>query len=171
MIGLVYFAAFAATVPLANFLIGNVGTVCVPMGPCLIPVAPGLLAPSGVLVIGAALVLRDLVHETMGARSALLAILVGAALSLGFASPGLAVASVAAFVLAEVADLIVYSKIRARSFGLAILASGLVGAFVDSAAFLLLAFGSLDYLAGQVVGKVWATALAFGALSLRRDSV
>ena len=34
--------------------LGNVGTVCVPNGPCLIPVAPGLMAPSGVLLIGAA---------------------------------------------------------------------------------------------------------------------
>ena len=46
-------ASFLATIPAANYLIGNVGTVCIPNGPCLIPVAPGLMAPSGVLMIGA----------------------------------------------------------------------------------------------------------------------
>ena len=35
-------------------------------GPCLIPVAPGLMAPSGVTMIGLALVLRDLVQRRLG---------------------------------------------------------------------------------------------------------
>jgi hypothetical protein len=35
-----------------------------------------------------------------------------------------------------------------------------VGLLVDSVLFLLLAFGSLDFLAGQVVGKAWMTLLA-----------
>ena len=39
---------------------------CVPQGPCLVPVAPGLLAPSGVLTVGAALVLRDVVQRCLG---------------------------------------------------------------------------------------------------------
>ena len=56
--GYFYLAAFALCIPAANWLIGNVGTFCVPKGPCLIPVAPGLTAPSGVLMIGLALVLR-----------------------------------------------------------------------------------------------------------------
>ena len=46
---------FLASVPFANWLIQHVGTVCVPAGPCLVPVAPGLMAPSGVLAAGAAL--------------------------------------------------------------------------------------------------------------------
>ena len=33
----------------------RVGTTCVPDGPCLTPVLPGLMVPSGVLMIGAAL--------------------------------------------------------------------------------------------------------------------
>ena len=37
-------AAFVATVPAANWLIGNVGTTCVPNGPCLLPVGFGLSA-------------------------------------------------------------------------------------------------------------------------------
>src|SRR6185437_10151264 len=70
-------AAFAATIPLANWLIGNVGTVCIPQGPCLLPVGFGLTAPSGVLVVGASLVLRDMVHEAGGAKAALTAIGLG----------------------------------------------------------------------------------------------
>jgi hypothetical protein len=31
----------------------------------------------------------------------------------------------------------------------------LVGAVIDSAVFLWLAFGSLDFLLGQVIGKAW----------------
>jgi hypothetical protein len=76
----------------------------------------------------------------------------------------LVLASVAAFLLAELADLAVYTPLRARRLGLAVLASGLVGSVVDSAVFLWLAFGSLDFIAGQVVGKLWMSALA--ALSL-----
>ena len=62
-----YLAVFILTIPAANWLISNIGTVCVPNGPCLVPVAPGLMAPSGVLMIGLALVMRDAVHEHLGA--------------------------------------------------------------------------------------------------------
>lgn len=47
--------------------------------------------------------------------------------------------------------------------------SGLAGAVVDSAAFLLIAFGSLDYLAGQVVGKFWLTLAALPVLMAVRQ--
>lgn len=153
-------AAFAATVPAANWLIGNVGTTCIPDGPCLIPVGFGLTAPSGVLMIGTALVLRDMVHEAGGIRAALVAIAIGGALSWFVAPPALVLASVAAFLLAELADLAVYAPLRRRRLGLAVLASGAVGAVVDSAAFLWLAFGSLDFIAGQALGKLWMSAAA-----------
>ena len=42
-LGWTAFALFLASVPFANWLIGHVGTTCVPGGPCLVPVAPGLL--------------------------------------------------------------------------------------------------------------------------------
>ena len=153
-------AAFAATIPLANWLIGNVGTVCIPQGPCLLPVGFGLTAPSGVLVIGASLVLRDMVHEAGGAKAALVAIAIGGVLSALFASPALLVASVLAFILAELADLAVYAPLRKRRLWLAVLLSGLAGAIVDSAVFLWVAFGSLDYIAGQTIGKLWMTLAA-----------
>lgn len=157
-------ALFLLTIPLANWLIGNVGTVCVPDGPCLLPVGFGLMAPSGVAVIGLALVLRDWLHEVAGVRWVLCAIALGGVLSAAVAPPALVVASVLAFVLAELADLGVYAPLRRRRLVLALLLSGLVGSIVDSAIFLWLAFGSLDYLAGQVVGKAWATLVASVAL-------
>ena len=58
-VGMAAFAVFLGCVPLANWLILHVGTVCVPSGPCLVPVAPGIMAPSGVLTVGVALVLRQ----------------------------------------------------------------------------------------------------------------
>ena len=56
--GIIFLVLFCLTIPAANWMIGQVGTICVPDSACLIPVAPGLLAPSGVIMIGAALVLR-----------------------------------------------------------------------------------------------------------------
>ncbi len=157
--------AFAATVPAANWLIGHVGTECIPNGPCLLPVGFGLSAPSGVLMIGAALVLRDAVHEAAGIKVAILAILAGALLSAFLAPPALVLASVAAFALAEFADLAVYTPLRKQNFGLAVLASGIVGSIIDSAVFLWLAFGSLAFIEGQVLGKLWMSLAAFIAVT------
>lgn len=161
-------AAFAATIPAANWLIGNIGTECIPNGPCLLPVGFGLHAPSGVLVIGAALVLRDMVHEAGGLRAALAAILIGSAIAWLVAPPALVFASVAAFLLAELADLAVYAPLRKKQLGLAVLASGAVGAAVDSAVFLWLAFGSLDFISGQILGKFWMSLAAFMAIASLR---
>lgn len=159
MIGYLALALYALTIPAANWMIGNVGD-CIPNGPCLIPVGFGLIAPSGVLMIGAALVLRDAVHSLLDWRWAVAAIGCGAALSFGFSPPSLVAASVSAFVLSELADLAVYAPLRKRRIVLAVLASGIVGATIDSAAFLWLAFGSLDFMAGQLLGKLWMTILA-----------
>jgi len=161
MIGYIAFGLFALTIPAANWLIGNLGSECVPSGPCLVPVGFGLMAPSGVLMVGAALVLRDVVHERLGAKWALSAIASGAALSALFAPPALVVASVAAFVCAELADFAVYAPLRARNQAIAVAASGIAGAIIDSMLFLWLAFGSLELVEGQVLGKLWMS--IFGA--------
>lgn len=168
MIGYIALILFAATIPLANWLIGSVGTVCIPDGPCLVPVGFGLMAPSGVLMVGAALVLRDIVHERLGVQWAVAAIAFGAMASAFVAPPALVVASVAAFALAELADLAVYTPLRARQMGLAVLASGVVGSIVDSAVFLSLAFGSLSLIEGQVLGKVWMSLAAFPVVTVLR---
>ena len=59
---------FILTIPLSNWVILHVGFVCPENGPCLIPVWPGLMAPSAVLLAGLSLVLRDLVHHYLGSR-------------------------------------------------------------------------------------------------------
>ena len=158
--GFLFLLGFGLCIPAANWLIGNVGTVCVPNGgPCLIPVAPGLLAPSGVLMIGLALVLRDMVQRRLGLGWAGAAVLAGAALSALLAPPALVVASAAAFLVSEAADLAVYTPLQRR------------GLVLDSLVFLLLAFGSLDFLVGQVVGKLWMVlaSLPFVGWLRRRD--
>lgn len=167
---LVAIAAFAATVPAANWMIEHVGFQPDPNGPHVIPVGFGFSAPSGVLMVGAGLVLRDIVHEIGGARAAFVAILIGAVLSWFVASPALVIASVAAFALAETADLLVYAPLRKRQLGLAVLASGAVGAAVDSAVFLWLAFGSLAFVEGQIIGKLWMSLAALPILSWLRST-
>jgi uncharacterized PurR-regulated membrane protein YhhQ (DUF165 family) len=167
--GVLFLAGFALCIPAANWLIGNAGTVCPPGGPCLIPVAPGLMAPSGVLMIGLALVLRDLVQRRLGLVTAAVAVLAGAALSAAFAPPALVVASAVAFLLSEGADLAVYTPLQRRGLTLAVAASSVVGLVVDSLVFLWLAFGSLEFLAGQVLGKAWMVLLALPVIHrLRR---
>src|SRR5262245_19438045 len=169
--GTIFLVLFCLTIPVANWMIGNVGTVCVPKGPCLVPVAPGVMAPSGVLMVGAALVLRDLVQRRIGVEFGIGAIIAGAALSAGLAPPSLVLASATAFLLSEFADFAVYTPLARRRLVAAVVASSVAGLIVDSIVFLWLAFGSLDFLFGQVLGKLWMVLLAipFVAWMRRRD--
>jgi len=169
--GYIFLVLFCLTIPAANWLIGHVGTVCVPNGPCLVPVAPGIMAPSGVLMIGLALVLRDLVQRRLGVEFGIGAIIVGAAISAGLAPPTLVVASAAAFLLSEFADFAVYTPLARRQLVVAVIASSVVGLVVDSIVFLWLAFGSLEFLVGQIIGKLWMVLLAipFVMYMRRRD--
>lgn len=129
----------------------------------LVNVAPGLLAPAGVYFAGITFSLRDAVRERLGYWRALAAVAVGALLS-AFLSPQLALASGIAFGLSEGLDALVYEPLRKRGWLAAVAASNVVGFAVDSAVFLLLAFGSLEFLAGQLVGKGWMTLAAIAAL-------
>jgi|SRR5215468_1222366 len=169
--GYIFLVLFCLTIPAANWLIGHAGTVCVPNGPCLVPVAPGIMAPSGVLMIGLALVLRDLVQRRLGVEFGIGAIIVGAAISAGLAPPTLVVASAAAFLLSEFADFAVYTPLARRRLVVAVIASSVVGLVVDSIVFLWLAFGSLEFLIGQIIGKLWMVLLAipFVMYMRRRD--
>ena len=169
--GYIFLVLFCLTIPAANWLIGHAGTVCVPNGPCLVPVAPGVMAPSGVLMIGLALVLRDLVQRRLGVEFGIGAIIVGAAISAGLAPPSLVVASAAAFLLSEFADFAVYTPLARRRLVVAVFTSSVVGLVVDSIVFLWLAFGSLEFLTGQIIGKLWMVLLAipFVVYMRRRD--
>lgn len=163
--GYLFLALFTACIPAANWLIQHVGTVCVPNGPCLIPVAPdftggSIMAPSAVLVVGLAFVLRDMVQRRLGVGFAALAVIVGAGLSALLAPPALVIASGVAFLISELADLAVYTPLQKRRLVLAVVASSIVGLVVDSMIFLQLAFGSLDHLLGQIIGKSWMVLFA-----------
>jgi len=142
--------AYVATIWLANWAITTFG---------LVPVGFGLLAPAGVYFAGLAFTFRDLTQDSLGRRWTYAAIVIGAALS-GFLSGPLAIASALAFLVSETADLMVYTPLRERRWLLAVAASNLVGLTIDSILFLSIAFRSLDFLAGQVVGKIEMTVLA-----------
>ncbi len=170
--GTIFLVLFCLTVPAANWMIGNIGTVCPADSPCLVPVAPGLMAPSGVLMIGAALVLRDMVQRRLGVEFGVGAIVAGALISAAIAPAALVTASAAAFLLSELVDFAVYTPLARRRLVLAVVASGMAGLVIDSIVFLWLAFGSLDFLAGQIVGKAWMVLLSIPLVALlrRRDA-
>jgi uncharacterized PurR-regulated membrane protein YhhQ (DUF165 family) len=169
--GFAFLVAFGLTIPVANWMIGHVGTACTVDGVCLIPVFPGLMAPSGVLMIGIALVLRDLVQRRLGVAYSAGAVVVGALLSAAVAPPSLVVASGVAFLLSELADLAVYTPLARRRLVTAVVVSSLAGLVVDSVIFLWLAFGSLDFVMGQIAGKAWMVLLSipFVRYLRRRD--
>lgn len=164
------FAGFVATVVGANWALGRYGVVSVGFG---------LTAPAGVYFAGLAFGLRDALHETAGRWWVLAAIATGAVVSYviedAVTIPGghgaIAVASAAAFALSELADLSVYEPLRSRSWPAAVAGSNVAGSLVDSALFLWLAFGSLDLLAGQVVGKLLMVALSLPIVWLARRAV
>ena len=158
--GYAYLVAFILTIPAANWMIGNVGTVCPENSPCLIPVGFGIMAPSGVIMVGLALVLRDLVQRRLGKLWALGAIVAGALLSALIAPRALVLAAGAAVLVSELADFAVYTPLQKKRLVLAVFMSGVVGLVVDSILFLQLAFGSLDFLSGQIIGKTWMIVLA-----------
>jgi len=162
--GLAFLLAFALCIPIANWMVSNVGVVCPPGEPCLIPVAPGLMAPSAVLMAGLALVLRDMVQRRLGVWWSAGAIGLGGVLSWWAAPPALVYASVMAFMFSELADLAVYTPLQRRRLVLAVVLSGGVGLCVDTMIFLSMAFGNLDYLWGQIVGKGWMVLLAIPAI-------
>lgn len=145
-------ALFIACIPLANWAVDRYGFVSVGFG---------LMAPAGVYFAGLSFTARDVVHEQWGRLPVILAIIGGAALS-WLVAPSFAVASGVAFLFSESADLAVYEPLRKRQWTVAVVASGIVGAVVDSFLFLHLADLPSDgkSVAGLVVGKLFMVALA-----------
>lgn len=132
----------------------------------LVPMGFGLSATAGTYAAGLALLLRDVVQDTAGWRWVLAGIASGAALT-AVLSPALAVASTVAFLLAELLDMGVYTPLREGGWARAALLSGVVGAIVDTYAFLALAGFPITVhsVAGQLAGKaVWTTALPVAAV-------
>jgi uncharacterized PurR-regulated membrane protein YhhQ (DUF165 family) len=153
-LGYLWLAVFIGTVFGANWAITEFG---------IIPVGFGLAAPAGVFFAGLAFTCRDLLHDTLGRRAVVAAIVAGASLS-WWVEPTFAVASGTAFLASETLDYAVYSPLRARGWLRAVTASNVVGIVADSALFLWLAFGSLDFIEGQVVAKGYMTVGAVAIL-------
>jgi len=152
-VGAAAVALYVATIWLANYLVQHVG---------LVSVGFGLVAPAGVYCAGAALVLRNVVQRLLGRRVSVAAIFVGAGLSY-WISPSLAVASASAFLFSETADFLVYTPLASRGWTLAATSGAVVGAAIDSAIFLQLAFHDLSFWRGQFVGKM---EMALAAIAL-----
>ncbi len=155
---MIYLLAYIACIFGANWAIATFG---------FIPVWPGLYAPAGVLFVGASFTLRDFVQERLGRRWTFGAIVLGAGLSF-FVSPAFALASGVTFLISEASDFLVYTPLKGKTWLGAVAASNTVGLVVDSVLFLWLAFGSLQFVAGQIVGKLEMTILAVALLSAWR---
>jgi len=160
-IGLVAVALYIATVFAANWAIDRYGPVSVGFG---------LMAPAGVYFAGLAFTLRDITHDTLGRLWVLGAIIIGALLSAWVAvdNRDIALASGVAFLVSELFDFAVYTPLRERNWLGAVALSNIVGLVADSILFLWIAFGSLDFLEGQIVGKLWMTVLAVALLTAWR---
>lgn len=145
---MVWLALYIATIFLANWLLQTFGILDL-----------GIAVPAGTLAAGLSFTARDLVQDSLGRLWTVGAIIVGAAVS-ALVSPQLALASGVTFLVSESLDFAVYTPIRERNWTAAVAASNVVGLTIDSVLFLLLAFGSLAFLPGQIVGKVAMTVLA-----------
>ena len=175
-LALVAGAAFIATVLAANWAIGHLGTAPqFPGAPHTINVGFGLSAPSGVMFVSLALVLRDLFQWAWGGKRGSVRMLVvmlvliatGAALSYGVSAANVATASALAFAFSELADYVLFTIVAPR-WGWAVLAGGIAGAVIDSWIFLAAAFHSLDFIQGQILGKAYGVVLAALIIAARR---
>lgn len=145
-------ALYVLAIVAANWLTSQYG---------MISVLPGLTTTAGTYAAGFALLARDVVQDSAGRRGVLAAIAAGGVLT-AVASPSLAVASTTAFLVAEAADMAVYTPLRRHGWGRAVLASNVAGATLDTFVFLWLAGFPMTALAvvGQLTGKLlWATVL------------
>lgn len=131
-----------------------------------IPVGFGFEATAGTLFAGVMLASRDAVQDALGRWAVVLMIVLGTTISLLISAPQIAIAAAVAFGVAELLDFAVYTPIRSRSiigdkrWAVAVVLSNIVGAFADTVIFLGIAFGIdaiMPALAGQMVGKMWAT--------------
>jgi uncharacterized PurR-regulated membrane protein YhhQ (DUF165 family) len=131
----------------ANVLTSRVG---------LVPAGFGLAVTAGTYTAGLALALRDTLQDLAGSRVVLATLAVAAACSALTADPRIALASTVAAVVSELADFAVYTALRHRHRILAVAASGLIGALVDSVGFLALAGFPVTTtaIAGQLLVKV-----------------
>jgi len=149
LIRIALFSSFILVIVAANWSIKQWGVV---------PIGFGLMAPAGVYFAGLAFSIRDGLHESANARWIIVAIVLGAGVSYMLEDVGkIAIASGVAFLCSELADFLVYTPLRNKGKMGALLLSNAVGLVLDSIIFLYLAFGSLEFLSGQITAKAYMT--------------
>ncbi|KJS36728.1 MAG: membrane protein [Rhodospirillaceae bacterium BRH_c57] len=136
----------------------------------------------GALTYPVAFLVTDLTNRSLGAASARRVVQVGFAvavvLSAVLATPRIAAASGVAFLAAQLLDIHVFDRLRARAWWQPPLASSVVGSGVDTGLFFSLAFiGTgvpwVTLAAGDLLVKLalaLAMLLPFGAIALRAAS-
>lgn len=153
-------AAFIACILAANYVTTEFGMVWV----------FGLTATAGTYLAGVTFVLRDLVQDLAGKWASVGLVALAAVVSLAISNPAIAVASGVAFLVAELADLAIYTPLRSRGYVRAAVASNVAGSIVDTILFLWIAGFGLSgvVVAGQVAGKLAVTLLVVLVVSARR---
>lgn len=155
--GLIAVAVLFGSMLAANYVTTDYG---------FIPIGFGLSATAGTFFAGFALAARDAINDAWGRLAVVAVILIGTLVSFALSAPEIAIASAAAFLVAESLDFAVYVPLRKRAklgdkkWALAVVASNIVGAITDTVVFLGVAFGPaaiLPALPGQFVGKSYAT--------------
>lgn len=157
-----WLTAYILSIVVANWMTATLG---------LVPIGFGLMVTAGTFAAGAALLLRDGVQQSAGRWWALAAIGFGAAVSVVTSTPAIAAASGIAFAVSELVDMGIFTPLRKRSLALAVLASSIVSAPVDTVLFLSIAGFGVTWQAvlGQFLIKT-AIALAVSAfIHYRRD--
>lgn len=159
-------AAFKSTLLYIALIVAvNYGFSVVP----LVKLPDGTMWPPMSLVVGFIFVVRDFAQREIG-HKVLLAMLVGAGLSYVMASPYVAIASTAAFLVSELVDWLVYSLTK-RPLSQRILYSSLLATPLDSAVFLygIGAFSWAGVLA-MTVSKLIGAAIVWWLIRRREDT-
>lgn len=154
----------------------------------MVPVGLGFYATAGTYFAGLTFIVRDSLQDLaqpsarlvqtyrsdmaeswerrersrwLGSLPVLGLIVAGAGLSYLLADPFIALASGVAFLVAEAADLLVYTPLRDRGYLRAAVASNIIGAALDTVLFLWIAgFPIAGAWQGQMLGKLSMTLLA-----------
>lgn len=144
---------YLSSIVLANILVNALGIVTV----------LGLTFPAGAVAIGLTFSTRDLVQERYGKFGCWAWMLVAVVITFAF-NRQLAIASVCAFVVAELADWAIYTYSRGNIEKRLIL-SNLVSTPLDSLVFVLLAFGPVwPAIWGQTIVKMISSLLVLPLL-------
>jgi uncharacterized PurR-regulated membrane protein YhhQ (DUF165 family) len=141
-------AFYLGSIILANLLVNSLGLVTF----------LGLTFPAGAVAIGLTFSARDFVQQRYGKFGCWGWMLVASVITFLF-NQQLALASVCAFVIAELSDWLVYTCVRGR-FEKRLILSNMISTPLDSLVFVLLAFGPIwPAIWGQTIIKLASSML------------